>query len=392
VKITFNIGEVTEVLDLSFNNIMDLDNEFFNVNVNVLTSVYLNDNHIRYLEPEVFQRLVALRHLYLQNNSIDSLHPSIFQTNINLTTLDLSGNEIMKIDPNTFEKNQFLSWVNVIRNPLNISYIQPELFSFCINTLNIDICKTPNYSINSFENIPYLKQINRKESKVFTVQSFTTNQNMKLEEISSEINAISELRKMGYFEEDELRYDPEQKVILSAANASVVCYCSRLSAWFWCNEKTLPCANSTAGVYLLLGCNKALATFHTSSPVVKSSQPTLILPSSVPRTTTGATVVHNNRTNVDDSETVSGTNVGGVSVGVVVGVGVVVVVFLIVRKYVPILLRRRRNRNAEGCVEYRRNSINTLEPSTSRSLLDYYNCNVTQENHIYSEPYDSKAT
>jgi hypothetical protein len=350
------------------------------------------------LEPEVFKPLEALRHLYLQNNQIDSLHPSNFQTNKNLITLDLSGNKLMKINPNLFEKNDLLSWVNITRNPLSVSYIQPEIFSSSLNTLDIDICKIPIYStdssINSFQNIPYLKQLNLKESKVFTVQKFMSQQNMTLEEISSENNVISKFNKLGYAEQDELRYDRKQRAVFSPANASLICFCPRISAWFWCYEKTSPCENRTADVYSYLKCNATSEIlFHTSPPLAPRSQSTLTTASSLPVTYTEAAVIYGDKRNVQDNETISGVSSGPanensyvtcIAISVCIGVAAVCIVAGL------FCYSKRRNRQTgEG-----RDQSSGAEWVNLTQITQSHNpsSDGTESDHICSVPYDGRKS
>lgn len=388
-KITLNLGEDTEVLDLSFNQIRILHNEFFpDVNVNLLMSIYLNDNVIIDLEPEVFKPLEALRHLHLQNNLIKSLHPSIFQTNTNLTTLDISGNQLMEINSNIFEKNYVLSWVDMTRNKLSVSYVHPAIFSSSLNTVDIDICKKPTYFINSFENVPYLKQLKLKESEVFTVKNLTSHQNIKHEELYSENNAISKLIKFGFAGHNMLRYDGIEKVVFLPENSSLVCFCPRLSAWFWCYEETFSCENRTADVYALLKCSGTSEIFfHTSSPLPRT-QSTSTTPSSLPVNYTEAAAIYDDKTNVQDSENISGAssrppNENSHDTHTVLYICIVVVslIVAVVAVTVCYILKMRRERNmAEGHVQYSNIPMNTSTSNTCRSELQpvhYLSSDVT---------------
>jgi Leucine-rich repeat (LRR) protein len=376
-KITFSPSKDTVFLNLTFKGITNLKNEcFLHVNATGLTTVYLNDNCLAIVEPEVFRPLEELKHLYLQNNRISNLHPSTFQTNKNLITLDLSGNRLKKISADIFENNHFLSWVNVARNPLDILDIQPKMFSYSLNTLDIDFCKTEIHSLNSFQNIPYLKQLNLKESKEFTVQTFKPYQNMKFEEIHLEDNMFS---KLGYNEQDELRYDEIKKVIFSPSNDSLMCFCSHLSAWFWCNEMASPCKSNVDHVYSLLNCSR------TSEPLPQP-QATLTIPTSLPATYTETTVIYN-KTNSKDNESISGITSKPVNedrnvtitdiIPYVVAIPIITIFLLAIAISVYFYKKKRKRNTREWSVNYSNIPVKTSEPST----------NVTQLNHTYSVPY-----
>jgi Leucine-rich repeat (LRR) protein len=374
VKITFNLNEGTEVLDLSYNLIEILHNEFFDeINVATMTSICLNDNSISSVEPEVFKWFEALRHLYLQNNNIKSLHPSSFQNNINLTTLDLSGNELMTINPKIFEGNHILSWVNIMRNSLNVSSINPTIFSSSLNTLDIEMCTNPKYSVNSFQNIPILKQFNLTESKVFTVQTFMSYQNTELRNVSSESYVFSKLNKLGFSEFDEFRYSEKYEVILSPSNSSLMCFCARLSAWFWCYEKTFPCAVHTSDIYSPLNC--------ASSSVSPS---TLIVSSLV----TSTTAVTESQISLKNNKSISFTldpedeHSNSVHTTLYVGVGVGILV-IIVATTACVLKKRRRENTIEGRAQYTTVPLAISESINSAPPLYYDSADVTK----FPQPY-----
>jgi Leucine-rich repeat (LRR) protein len=355
VKITFNLEEDTEVLDLSYNLIEILNNEFFsNTDVTYVTSIYLNDNSIRSLEPEAFRLFAALKHLYLQNNEINSLHPSSFESNTNLITLDLSGNILTRVDPNIFQGNHLLSWVNLMRNSLNISTISSTIFRFSLNTLDIEICKNPKYSINSFQNIPILKKFNLTESKMFSVETFMSYQNTELQEISSENHVFSKLSKLGFGGSSEFRYDEIHEIIFTQTNSSLICFCARLSAWFWCYEQTFQCTIHISDIYSLLNCketSRGTSNISTSSPVAP---------------TTGVT---ESQINYNDNESISvvtyfATDERSDVIYVVSYVFAAIIGILVVIIGVWFYIRRRREnaRMTERSVQYTSVPLSISEP------------------------------
>jgi hypothetical protein len=362
VKITFDLEEDAEVLDLSYNLIEILHNEFFSkMNVTYVTSIYLNDNCIKSVEPEVFIWFGALRHLYLQNNKINSLHPSSFQSNTNLITLDLSGNVLTAVDPKIFEEKYLLSWVNFIRNPLNASTISPIMFSFSLNTLDIEMCGTPKYFINSFQNIPIFENFNLTESKMFSVETFMSYQSTELQEISSENYVFSKLSKLGFDGFSIFRYDEIHEVIFSPSNSSLICFCSRLSAWFWCYDETFQCTIHISDIHSLLNCKETSEVTSTISSYITASSPVA-----------STTVVNESYTNIKGNESISAIT----SIVVYITVAVVVAVAILVI-FTTLYIRKRRanTRVTEGRVHY------TPVASAISEPLHYDSVDVTNLPH-----------
>lgn len=364
--ITSTSDKDLHMLDLSCKLIQRLETELFSdKNVAHLISVHLNDNCINSVRPEVFEPFVALRHLYLQNNQINDIHPATFQRNIHLITLDLSGNKVTKLHRNIFEKNHNLSWVNITGNPVDISDVQETLRNSYLNTIDIDTCNKPQYSINYFQQIPYLRDLNKKQNVVFTVKNLKSYQNIKPEEISLDNYVFSKLIQLGYNDWTELSYDRTQKVILSPSNSSLLCFCSRLSVWFWCFEGPLPCAGHTAQVYSLLNCNVTpteQSLFHTSPSL---SAPALSTVTSAAAATTDDQTNFATNTSTASIDPESRTVDNNWILYVVAGAAFLIVIIVII---IVIICRARRLRNnnvPERPVEYTSVSQNTYDPSSS---------------------------
>jgi hypothetical protein len=358
VKITFNLEEGTEVLDLSYNLIQILNNEFFSeINATYVTSIYLNDNSISFVEPEVFRWFVALKHLYLQNNEINSLHPSSFQSNTNLLTLDLSGNILTTVDSKIFERNHLLSWVDIMRNSLNISTISPTIFSFSLNTLDIEMCTNPKYSINSFQNIPIFKKFNLTESNMFSVETFMSYQNTELQKISSDNYVFSKLSKLGFGGFSKFRYDEMHEVIISPSNSSLICFCARLSAWFWCYEEAFQCTIQISDIYSLLNCKETSRGTSNISSYISTSSPV-----------SSTTVVTESQINFKDNESISVvtssatdecTDLLPIILPVIAGI---VILAIIIGAFFYIRKRRENTRIAERRVQYTNVPLDISEP------------------------------
>jgi hypothetical protein len=209
--------------------------------------------------------------------------------------------------------------------------------------IDIEVCNNTKTSINSFQNIPYLKQLNHKETKAFTMKEFMSQQSIKAKETSSDIYVYSKLIKFGYNESTILRYDATQNVIFSPSNTSLMFFCIRLSTWFLCNDETFSCA-PISGIHSLLNCNgntggistigfrTSLSYLPTSPPKTSSSR---AFPTEADVNYEDQKTLKNNTRSVPDpsSEPVHDDhNLIYIIIGVIVGV-LCVIVFIVVARY-----------------------------------------------------------
>lgn len=378
--ITLSSGIDTRMLDLSCKLIPFLETDYFSEkNVMYLVTVRLNDNCIKSVQPEVFKPLVALRHLYLHNNQLSSLHPGSFQTNIHLITLDLSGNKLMQLDPNIFENNYNLSWVNIARNPLQISAVKPTMFTFSLNVIDIDTCNKSQNSINYFQQIPYLRQLNLKQNTMFTVKALMSYQNVKHQQMSLENDFMSKLIKLGYSDSNQLSYDAKQNTILFPPDTSLLCFCNRLSAWFWCLEEPVPCTSHRAGV---LNCSVT-----STSLAAAVSTPTVREATATPDDQTNLSTNTSTSNKHPVSETVDNFPS---TIHLIVGAVIVIIIIIIVVVALIFAVRLCRKKNArERPVLYTLASQNAYDASSSTHYhIRRDSPDATRVSSTYAEPYD----
>jgi hypothetical protein len=386
--------------DLSCKNITVLQSDHFSKkDVTNFTSVHLNDSCIGYLQPNVFETLVALRHLYLQNNQISEIHFTTFQSNIHLITLDLSGNKLQELHRLIFNKNSNLLWVNITGNPLKTSAVQPTLFDLSLNIIETDTCNNTENSIHYFQAIPYLRRLNLEENAVFTVRNLRPYENIGDEEMSLENYVIHKFLNSDYSDSTELRYDGIQKVILGPSNASVMCFCNRLSAWFLCFEQPLLCPGHISDTYSLLNCNvmpTGTSPFHTpsssSAPVV-STAPALSTTPSAEVATTDDT--KNFTTNTTTSNKYPEQKTAGDNVIVYATIGVVslVIIIVIVVVWIIVVRWRRKKNFKEQRVQYNKVPLQILGPYSSTSDHKSFDRRYSDpESPIYAEPVRNKLT
>ncbi|XP_011499674.1 PREDICTED: peroxidasin [Ceratosolen solmsi marchali] len=95
------VGPNTTVLDLRFNNIVDVYPGNLR-NLKHLHTLMLNDNRIRRLYASTFSGTPNLRYLYLYKNNIQSIQSGTFSNLPRLEQLYLHGNELRDIPPGSF--------------------------------------------------------------------------------------------------------------------------------------------------------------------------------------------------------------------------------------------------------------------------------------------------
>ncbi|ESP02892.1 hypothetical protein LOTGIDRAFT_110650, partial [Lottia gigantea] len=116
-----NIPLDTEILDLSSNDIANIDPTMFH-NLTKLTDLVLNDNKISKLDPRTFQNLHKLEVIKLSQNFLSTIPEGLFD-NLpimvpKLMELNLSQNKIVKIENYVFRPLSMLSTVSLNDNPL----------------------------------------------------------------------------------------------------------------------------------------------------------------------------------------------------------------------------------------------------------------------------------
>ena len=110
--------------------------------------MYLNNNQISVLIPNVFQRLsICLTYLDLSYNQISILPHGIFTKLYRLEKLFLSNNEIQELEPGIFNKQPdifgplYLELLVLSNN--RISVIQPNTFTPSVNLDQLYLSNNP---------------------------------------------------------------------------------------------------------------------------------------------------------------------------------------------------------------------------------------------------------
>lgn len=100
--LNFSLSESMEFLDLSFNAIDEIDENFFNETIH-LCKLMLNNNFLKNIPSGLFKNLEKLEEINLEFNSLTVIPDGFFNSNHNLNvTLNLCSNEISLIGREAF--------------------------------------------------------------------------------------------------------------------------------------------------------------------------------------------------------------------------------------------------------------------------------------------------
>ncbi|CAH1961043.1 unnamed protein product [Acanthoscelides obtectus] len=149
-------------LDLSFNNIAVLDPNIQNLSSVELYVLELEYNQITRIDEEFFFTAINLEVLDLSHNSIESLDSQTFQHSVKLQKLDLSFNMIKHLPQEIFKPLENLNYLDLSYNLLGgflestslVSNLNPQITELKLNGMNITAF--PNDFFHSFEQLQYL--------------------------------------------------------------------------------------------------------------------------------------------------------------------------------------------------------------------------------------------
>ena len=132
---TYNLYDLNELRVLSLHHCR-LSGNLTLPTFSLMTNLYLNDNQLTRLSPNIFQGYNSLYRLDLQNNQINALGiPTDFPTT--LRHLDLSANLITLIPNGTFSEHQSLTFLYVRGNAL--PPLQKSTFQGLVSLIRLDL-------------------------------------------------------------------------------------------------------------------------------------------------------------------------------------------------------------------------------------------------------------
>lgn len=168
---------------------------------------------------------------------------------ISFFLLDLRNNALKTIASDAFQNNTLLSLVLVENNYMGLYWVSLNSLNASFNTLDIEFCKLNETSLISYQSLPRLQELKRNTSELVAVTEL-------LSENTELLNVIrSKLKEVNYGFDDYVSYNATLNQITTSSSMPVLCYCDRLSAWFWCSEHC-PTPVGLIHMYETLKCNK----------------------------------------------------------------------------------------------------------------------------------------
>ena len=140
-------------LDLSFNQLINFDDDrLFGTHLQVI-KLNLNNNRIRSLSNDLFKKLQRLEILNLSSNFIRFIQNGLFNDLIFLKQLDLSSNLINSIEDYSFVNLNILEFLNLNNND-NLKFISNKTFS---GLVKLKLFNLNEQIFDHFENVENLK-------------------------------------------------------------------------------------------------------------------------------------------------------------------------------------------------------------------------------------------
>lgn len=145
---SFVFGRAPHVnhVDLHNNRIAVVNENAFEYVKSTLRLINLSQNAIQYVNSKMFRGLIALSSLYLANNYITYIEPKAFAESSNLTWLDLSSNRIQEFDPDTF---------------VGLNHLRSLILSN--NSIK-------NIAINTFTPLVYLNELQLNDNQISSLE------------------------------------------------------------------------------------------------------------------------------------------------------------------------------------------------------------------------------
>jgi len=261
IKLTISYNSIQSLMQDSFTNLAQLKIVFLSMNgiqilgprilcaSRELIVLNLSKNEIISINSESFSCLQKLSYLYLNENKISYIDSSLFKGNSKLLLLDLSNNALKTIVHDAFKNNRLLSLVLIENNYVVLNGTSLNYFNTSFNVLDIEFCKSNETSLISYQSLPRLQKLKRNTSELIAANELVS-QNREL------LNVIkSKLEVVNYGLDDYVYYNATLNQITTSPGIPVLCYCDRMTLWFWCSEKW-PAPIGLNRMYEILKCNK----------------------------------------------------------------------------------------------------------------------------------------
>jgi hypothetical protein len=194
-----------------------------------LTTLDLRNNKLTLIQPELFRCLKELKHLYLNNNTITYIDLSIFENHTKLLVVDLSDNGIRTIEPNKLANNKLICLLNTQNNfikfPLDWTGESYKPF----NVLDIYFTGTCSWSVTSYQRLSRLDTMRQTNS--------SEQLNNLYESRELDLSHMFKSRLQGEVQDDiYLIYNSTMDAVTTTSGIFLFCHSASISVWFWCND------------------------------------------------------------------------------------------------------------------------------------------------------------
>ena len=158
-----------------------------------LKALYLSDNQITKIRPDVFNPLTQLKELDISGNPITEIHPDTFMSLTQLKSLSLSGNEITEIHPDAFMHFTQLEALYITCNPF--TKIHPDIFKPLkqLKVLYLSGNQITKIHPDVFNPLKQLKVLNLRDNQITEIHPVVFKSLTRLNELNLSDNQIAEI-------------------------------------------------------------------------------------------------------------------------------------------------------------------------------------------------------
>jgi len=168
-KVPANINTTLHYIDLSNNNITEIQMSDFNgyANISVLN---LSNNGVSDIGEDSFKELINMTHIYLSDNNISYLPPNTFNKNSNLKKLYLKNNPLTLPQNKSIVQSDSITYLDIAF--CNITVLPAEMFAALPNlvAIRLDGNVLNNITNKAFEPLKNLEEIYMESETVKCAQ------------------------------------------------------------------------------------------------------------------------------------------------------------------------------------------------------------------------------
>ncbi|XP_037048129.1 leucine-rich repeat-containing protein 15-like [Bradysia coprophila] len=188
-KVLSNLTKL-EKLMASNNRLTELPPKLF-VNTTQIANVDFSKNAIKRIDPLTFENVTSLQTLNLSNNQLDRIEP-ICLDHPKLRELDLSNNHLSFVEKNVFDKLANLLKLNLSNN--NLSPLEDGLFDKMTALTHLDLAsnRIGNLHVGIFSQLANLEYLSLRGTNISSIELGTFSYQHKLISLDLSDNQITE--------------------------------------------------------------------------------------------------------------------------------------------------------------------------------------------------------